>query len=143
MKFIRSIVVGIAVVTAGYMDTSVAQEVAVTIDQITTNKSVSGFVRGIAPAECGKYKVIFYVHTDQWYIHPYAGQDEGKSWAAIKPNGTWQIKTVQREFKANKIAALVVDRQYPEPNRVEDVQGIPHAGIVIRELRNTGDYGKL
>jgi hypothetical protein len=77
------------------------------------------------------------------YIHPYAAQDEGLSWASIKDNGTWQIQTVQRQFKSDQMAALLVERTYTEPNKLEKLESIAHKAIVIKDLRGTPDYGKL
>lgn len=143
MKLVKLLVM-FAIISIGCTSESIAGQARITIDQIIANDYVSGYVSGLAPAEYGKYKVIFYVHTDQWYIHPYAGQGEGMSWASIKGNSTWQIKTVQREFKANSIAALIVERQYPEPNKVEDIRKIPYRAIVVKELQQgSQDYGKL
>lgn len=120
-----------------------AQQITITIDRIEPNQIISGFVRGLQPPEVANYKVIVYVHTDQWYIHPYAGQGEGLSWAPIRPNGVWQIETVQRRFRADKMAALVVKKTYPEPPKLENLQSIPSAAMVIRDLRGTPDFGKL
>lgn len=73
MKVIRLLIAMFALISIGYISKSVAQQVSITIDQIIANERVSGYVRGLVPAEYSKYKVLFYVHTDQWYIHPYAG----------------------------------------------------------------------
>ncbi|MBI1745337.1 MAG: hypothetical protein HYR55_01965 [Acidobacteria bacterium] len=120
-----------------------ARDVSITIDKIVANEVISGTVRNLDPRDYSNYKVIVYVHTDQWYIHPYAAQDEGLSWASIKENGTWQIKTVQREFRADKISVLIVKRTYPEPNKLESLEKIPNKAITIKVLKNTPDYGKL
>jgi hypothetical protein len=121
--------------------TAFGETAEITIDQIEANDHVSGSIHGLAhPAE---YKVLVYVHTDQWYIHPYAGQGEGQSWAPITDSGAWHIRTVQRQFKADKIAAVVVKRNYSEPDKTEGVDAIPHDAIVIEELKGTADYGKL
>lgn len=133
----------VVLITVLHARVIVAQSVTVTIDQIVADEQISGYVHSLNPADYRKYKVIVFVHTDQWYIHPYAGQDEGLSWTTIKANGTWQIQTVQRQFRADKVAALLVSRNYPEPNKVESLKRVPHKAIVIKELRNTPDYGKL
>ena len=141
MKVFAMIMVFLCV---GYLPQINAQDVQITVDSIEANDRVSGYVSGLDPKEYSQYKVLLYVHTDQWYIHPFAGQGEGMSWAAIGTDGTWKIRTVQREFKANMVAALVVDRNYPEPNKLVDITIIPNRDFVIKELRrDSSDYGKL
>lgn len=122
---------------------ALAQQISVSITDITANQQICGAVSGLPSQDYQNYKVIVYVHTDQWYIHPYAGQDEGKSWASIQANGKWQIQTVQREFKADKVAAVLVKRNYPEPSKTESLERIQQAAIVVKKLRGTPDYGKL
>jgi len=122
---------------------TLAQQISISITDITANQRICGTVSGLSPQDYPNYKIIIYVHTDQWYVHPYAGQDEGKSWAAIQQDGKWQIQTVQREFKADKIAALLVKRNYPEPSKVESLERIQKNAVLVKELRDTPDYGKL
>ena len=129
--------------TLVFSATSCAQEVSITIDEIVANGKISGKIRSSAPLDFKMYKVIVYVHTDLWYIHPYAGQGEGESWASIGDDGGWKIKTVKRRFKADKVAALLVKRNYPEPNKVENLENIQNTAIGIKNLRDTSDYGKL
>ncbi|ETW97148.1 MAG: hypothetical protein ETSY1_23830 [Candidatus Entotheonella factor] len=140
MRLVRmGFIVIVAVI--GYASTILAQEIS--IDQIIADAQISGFVQGLKPNEYANYKVVVYVETDRWYIHPYAGQGENRSWASITENGAWQIQTVRRQFSANKVAAVLVKRDYPEPNRTENILNIPHRAIVIRELRGTEEYGRL
>ena len=120
-----------------------AQPLSITIDQIRENETISGYITGLETSDYSSYKVIVYVQTDQWYIHPYAGQDEGLSWAAIRDDNTWEIETVRRGFSARQIAALLVRRNYPEPSYVGNIQRIPHEAIVVKDLRGTSDFGKL
>lgn len=144
MKAFR-VVLAIVLSIVAQASAVLAQEVSITIGKIVENQQISGSVGGLAPQDYKNYKVVVYVHTDKWYIHPYAGQDEGLSWASIQSNGTWRIKTVKREFKADKVAALLVKRNYPEPNKIEDenLEEVQHSAIVIKPLRDTPDYGKL
>jgi len=118
-------------------------ETSITIDQIEANERILGYVSGLNQSEYSNYKVVVYVHTDRWYIHPYAGQGEGLSWASLQENGTWSIQTVRRRFRADKVAALLVKRSYQEPNTIENIHGIPDKAMIIKELRGTHDYGKL
>ena len=120
-----------------------AQPVQISIDKIVQDASISGHVAGLAQTTAPQYRVVVYVHTDMWYIHPYAGQGVGKSWAAIQPNGDWSIETIKREFVADRVAALVVLYGVAVPARTADIAGIPHTAITVRDLANTPDFGKL
>ena len=132
----------LAVLVWGEVATS-DQISSITIDQIEANRRIVGYVQGLPPGSHDKYKVIVYVHTDGWYIHPYAGQGEGLSWAPIHPDGSWEITTVQREFKADQVGALVVPRDYLEPNKVLDLDRIQATAKVIKKIAETPDFGKL
>ncbi|MBU1235520.1 MAG: hypothetical protein KJ634_00535 [Gammaproteobacteria bacterium] len=115
----------------------------ITIDKIVAGKQITGHIQGLAPQAASKYKVLVYVHTDRWYIHPYAGQGEERTWASVKEDGSWQVQTVQREFRADSVAALLVLRSVPEPNRVESLTNIPYQAAITKVLQGTPDYGKL
>ena len=120
-----------------------AQTAQITINNIDENKSISGRVTGLDKNTLRGFRVIAYVHTDMWYIHPYAGQGEGKTWASIQDNGTWSLETVHRPFSANEIAALVVGQDYKFPDRTEAIGSVKNSGIVIKRLTGTPDFGKL
>jgi hypothetical protein len=123
---------------------TVAQEVSVSIDQIREADVITGRVKGLDPAEFQNYRVLVYVHTDQWYIHPYAGQGRGMSWAGLANDGTWRIRTVKREFKADKVAVLVVRKPYAsEPSKIDSLEDIPYVAQQVKTLTGTSDYGKL
>jgi hypothetical protein len=97
--------------------------VAIQVDEIQADQQIKG--------------------TDRWYIHPYAGQGEGMSWAAIGDDGTWTLKTVRRAFKADKMAALVVEKDASVPAKAESLGSIPKLAIHEKVLTGTTDEGKL
>ncbi len=134
LRFATSV---IALVAAG--EAAAQNAASISIDSITANDQIAGVVRGVQPAELAELKVIVYVHTDQWYVHPYAGQGEGKSWAAVAPNGTWRLGTVKREFAADQIAALLVKKDYPQPAKVDTLHGIPSLAREVKTLTGTSD----
>jgi hypothetical protein len=120
-------------------------EPTITIDEIESGDTISGTVKGLG-SNYADYVVVVYVRTDQWYIHPYAGQGEGKSWAKIDGKGHWNIGTVRREFVANSVAALVVKKNYSPPGQTTSLEGIKaKAKVVIREseLKKRDFHGKL
>jgi hypothetical protein len=118
-----------------------AQEIM--IGEIVENTRISGRVANLPSAGVEKYKVVVYVQTDKWYIHPYAGQGENLSWASVKSDGTWEIETVKRRFSAKKVAALLVSKGLSPPDTAGDISTIPCVTKTIRILTNTSDYGKL
>ena len=119
----------------------------VKIDSIVANQAIIGHVSTtqISPGN----RVVVYVHTDKWYIHPYVGQGDGLSWASIKPNGSWKLRTVKREFDANQVGAFVIPATAPIPNvlTAPEVELNPTATCVRVLLnpdgKNDPDYGKL
>ena len=115
-------------------------------NSIVANQAITGHVSTqISPGN----RVVVYVHTNRWYIHPYAGQGDGLSWASIKPNGSWKLKTVKREFDANQVGAFVIPAGAPIPDALTapDVDLSPTASCVRVLLnpdgKNDPDYGKL
>ena len=124
--------------------TARAQNVEVTIDSIEQNEAIIGKVRGLADDEVSRHRVIVYVKTDVWYIHPFAGQGEGLSWAKIRASGKWAIETVRRRFVANAVAALVVNADDPIPDRTSTLERIDYlAKTIVKLPPKHPDYGKL
>jgi hypothetical protein len=124
-----------------------APQVAVVISDITENTRIVGRISGVPPEKVDQYKVLVYVKTDKWYIHPYERGGEGLSFAssrrtwraartplrqrpqerrpmAINRDGSWRIETVKRRFPADLVAALVVHHDYTPPPTVEDLKDI-------------------
>jgi hypothetical protein len=110
-------------------------KVSVTITQITENSRIRGKMTGIPADRVGDYKVLVYVKTDRWYIHPYERGGDGLSWASVNSDGSWQIATVKRQFLADYVAALVVRREYVPPPQVEDLSMIKSVASYQEEGR--------
>lgn len=140
---LRQSLVLLAVLCLATASEARAQEVQISIETIESNQFISGFVRGLEAEEIPRHRVVVYVHTDIWYIHPYAGQGEGLSWAAIRPDGKWVIETVRRKFRADRVAAIIVNENYPVRDRTRSLELIPSLAITIKDLEGTPDYGKL
>jgi hypothetical protein len=91
----------------------------VKIESIVANESISGRVTGLPQEAWDKFKVVFYVKTNVWYVHPYAyyeGQEEGYSYANLDAYGGFKIKTVKRDVPAKELAAVLV----PKPYKIKD-----------------------
>jgi hypothetical protein len=122
---------------------SYSQTVRVSIDRIDENSLISGHVTGLDKIMAKGYRVVVYVHTDKWYIHPYAGQGEGKSWSSIADDGSWTLETVKRDFPADEMTALVVAQGYAFPARTDSIATVKNIALTQKRLRNTPDFGKL
>ena len=103
----------------------------ITIERIVADDHIAGHVTGVASGAAGEFKVLVYVHTDQWYIHPYAGQGEGRSWARLNSDLTWRIRSVKRAYVADQVAALLVAANAPARNTVASVDEIPSEALVV------------
>lgn len=118
------------------------------ITDISANGTITGTVSD-STVSAADACVVVYVHTDIWYIHPYAGGGEGRSWAKVAGRN-WSIPTVKREFPANQVAAVLLrkDRmgECPAAAKLEAINGLDrHIGApFIKPLAN-GDawYGRL
>lgn len=87
----------------------------VTVDSIVKNESIQGHIKGLPQDAYSKFKVVFYVKTNRWYVHPYQfqnGQDQGLSYANLKSNGTFSVKTVRRDVPSKQMVAVLVPKDY-------------------------------
>ena len=125
------------------LNTMAAEGITISIDKITQNDHITGTVNGLTQKGHAELKVVVYVKTNHWYIHPYEQGGDGKSWATIDTKGSWTIKTVLRENPASAVAALVVKHNSDVPSQIENLRGIPNEAIIVRELKGTPDEGKL
>lgn len=107
----------------------------VTINDIVSDDHIEGNFAGIPTPQ--DYCIVVYVHTDIWYIHPYAGQGVGKSFATVDQNGNWRISTVKREFRADQIAAVARSNCANVPTRASAMPIKPNNGYIIMPLSGT------
>lgn len=102
-------------------DASVAA-ISVVIKEVVPDGKIRGSVAGIPSGKHDEYKILVYVETDKWYVHPYKQGGEGLSYAKIRPDGSWEIQTVQRDFLAERVAALVVRQDQAGVSPVDDLR---------------------
>ncbi len=143
MCSMRTLIVVLLFVGVFFGKTYAQERVQVTINKISRDHQISGEVIGLTEAARRNHKVVVFVKTNQWYIHPYAQGGDGNSWASIASNGSWNITTVKRDISASSIAALVVTMESEIPSSVKDLNSISHTAIYIRNLKGTQDYNKL
>jgi hypothetical protein len=87
----------------------------VTVDEIVKNSHIKGHITGLPSNAYGDFKVVFYVKTNRWYVHPYShyeNQEEGYSYSNLSQNGTFWVRTVRRDVPAQKLAVVLVPRSY-------------------------------
>jgi hypothetical protein len=92
----------------------------VRVDSIVPNESISGRVMGLPQEALDKFKVVFYVKTNVWYVHPYAyyeGQEEGYSYSNLDSTGAFKIKTIKRDVPSKELAAVLVPKTYKIKDR--------------------------
>lgn len=131
-------------ITGVFLGKAYAQHpITVTINSISRDHQIVGNVIGLTETARKNHKVVVFVKTDKWYIHPYAQGGDGKSWAAIAPDGSWKISTVKRDFPASSVAALVVTMGSKVPSPIKNLNSIPHIVIFVKELEGTSDFNKL
>lgn len=85
------------------------------VDEIVKNSHIKGHIKGLPTEAYDKFKVVFYVKTNRWYVHPYTyyeGQEEGYSYSNLKANGEFKVKTVRRDVPSKKMAVVLVPRSY-------------------------------
>lgn len=115
---------------------------AVSITDIRQDQRIEGTVNAgnVKPED---HCVVVYVHTDIWYIHPFAAEGPDQSWAPIREN-RWSIATVKREFPADQVAAVLLKKDHagdcPAPARLTTLNGIDrHVGVPFVKSLSRGD----
>jgi hypothetical protein len=135
-----------AVLAVGFTSAARAQvqDPEIFIDAIVKNDLISGRVIGLTGVGQRTYRVVVFLLTDTWHIHPYSTGGENRSFATLAdPDGRWQIPTVRRDVPADAVAALLVLADTEIPAKLENLRLIPHKALVIRKLRGSADYGAL
>jgi hypothetical protein len=87
----------------------------VDVDLIVPNHYIKGHVTGLPVEAFDKFKVVFYVKTNIWYVHPYAyyeGQEEGYSYSNLTANGDFQVKTIKRAVPSKELAVVLVPKAF-------------------------------
>ncbi|MFP5385862.1 MAG: hypothetical protein ACLGHN_07260 [Bacteriovoracia bacterium] len=87
----------------------------IVVDEIVKNSHIKGHVKGLPVEAYDKFKVVFYVKTNRWYVHPYTyyeGQESGYSYSNLNSNGGFEVKTVRRDVPSQKLAVVVVPSSY-------------------------------
>ena len=87
----------------------------VAVDSIVANEWIKGHVSGLPTEAYEKFKMVFYVKTNIWYVHPYAyyeGQEEGYSFSNLNAQGEFKVKTIKRAIPSKELAAVLVPKSF-------------------------------
>ena len=108
-------------------------EARIEIKEFIVGQHISGVVSGLSHTECDSCKIVIYVKTDKWYIHPYIEGGEGLSFATLSPSCTWKIKTIVRSPSPKEIAFLIVKKNYEVPHQLFNIEDLEYISIYINE----------
>jgi hypothetical protein len=84
----------------------------VVVDSIIKDDKITGHIKGLPQNSYSDFKVVFYVQTNRWYVHPFEGSQEGLSYANLTDNGNFAIRTVRREIPSKQLVAVLVPKTY-------------------------------
>jgi len=89
-------------------------KISIEMTKFVSGAFIKGKVNGLNSTDYGRYKILVYVLTNKWFIHPFAENRARRGFAAIDSQGNWEIETVWRGYQAFKIAFLLVPKEiYP------------------------------
>lgn len=98
------------------------------IERFVRGSHISGSVKGIEPSNLTNYKIIVYVKTNIWYIHPFL-----ESFATINSEGNWEIDTVDRPPSPTRIAVFLVGRDYRAPSTINRASEIDAVAVAFAD----------
>lgn len=104
-------------------------DTTINILEIEENEFIKGNITSLPDGKPEDYKIIVYVKTDKWYLHPYERGGPGKSYATLESKDescpcSWIIQTVKRDFLADYVAAFLVKKAYKPPKTVNSIANI-------------------
>lgn len=88
------------------------QSTEIVIDSIVKDDKIMGHVKGLPQNAYKDFKMVFYVQTNRWYVHPFEDSGEGQTYANLTENGTFTIATVRRQVPSKQLVAVLVPKPY-------------------------------
>ena len=82
----------------------------VNVQAIVKNSHIKGYVTGLKETSLEDFKMIFYVKTNRWYVHPYQfneSQPSGYSYSDLTTGGSFWIRSHFRTPSKRMVAILV------------------------------------
>lgn len=90
--------------------TEECKNLKINVQEIVKNSHIKGAVSGFKETSLDDFKVLFYVRTNRWYVHPYQyneSQPSGYSYSDLTTGGEFWIRSVFRT-PAKEMAVIVV-----------------------------------
>lgn len=112
------------------------------IEEIVKNSHIKGSVTGLKESSLENFRMIFYVKTNSWYVHPYQfneSQPSGYSYSDLSSGGNFWIRSVFRTPSKTMVAILVPSPHviYAKKSNLKDL--LKYACKHI-EIPGTGDF---
>lgn len=88
----------------------------INIQEIVKNSHIKGAVAGLKETSLEDFRMLFYVRTNNWYVHPYQfneSQTSGYSYSDLTTGGNFWIRSVFRTPSKTMVAILV-----PSPHAI-------------------------
>lgn len=85
------------------------------VSEIVKNSHIKGSVSGLSEASLENFKMLFYVKTNNWYVHPYQynqNQPSGYSYSDLTTGGNFWIRSVFRVPSKEMAVILVPSPHY-------------------------------
>lgn len=109
---------------------------AITVEEIVKNSHIKGHVTGLPDSALEDFRMLFYVKTKNWYVHPYLYNDQqpsGYSFSDLTVGGNFWIRSVFRTPAKEMVAILVPSPHYiyAEKSKLKDLLKYACTSIVI------------
>lgn len=114
----------------------------VNVAEIVKNSHIQGTVTGLAEASLEDFKMIFYVKTNKYYVHPYQynqSQPSGYSYADLTAGGNFWIRSVFRT-PSKKLVAILVPSPHKVFNKASTLSGLLKYSCAHVEIPGNGDF---
>jgi hypothetical protein len=105
-------------------------QVQIQMTRFQSRQAIEGKVLGLPEHDYAAYKVVAYVLTNKWYIHPEAVNTPGSGFALLDSQGQWTLHTIWRRYQATHLAFLLVPRETWVPPTVELAGGRPETSLL-------------
>ncbi len=114
----------------------------INVQEIVKNNHIKGAVKGFKETSLDDFKVIFYVKTARWYVHPYQynqSQPSGYSFSDLSAGGNFWIRSVFRT-PAKEMAVIVVPSPHYIYNKSSSLNGLLKYACKHVIIPGNGDF---
>ncbi len=122
--------------------TEECKNLKINVSEIVKNSHIQGAVTGFKETSLDDFKVLFYVRTENWYVHPYEynpAQPSGYSYSDFAAGGTFWIRSVFRT-PAKEMAVIVVPSPHFIYNKSSGLKGLLKYACNYVVVPGNGDF---